>query len=309
MANENNAPQHYKKKEITNSMILRRTGLMVSGAAIIASVILIASSCNSAPEDMPEQEITGFTTPVPVSETTVAETEAPLVILPEAEERLKTCKDSAGWVTIDGVVDEEFVHYKDNSFYLDHNREGEHKEGGVIFADFRNVLAGKDASDNIVLYGHNQKDGSRFGQLDFYKWNKNYYKQKPTITLSTNYETSTYKIFAIFITNTEPEDDNGVVFDYHNRHKFNTEAEYQDFIDNCMKRSTILTGVDTQFGDKFLTLSTCSTEFDNSRLVIVARKVREGESEEVDMTNFRINPNPMYPATYYKYMGGSYIEE
>lgn len=297
MSNENN-----KQK---NTAIFRKTAVAVTAAALLASMTLMITSCGDTEV---EETTIAYTTPVPVTEATTIETEPPLVLTPEAEERLAVCKDSAGWISINGVVDEEFLQTDNNNFYLDRGPDGEKREGGTIYADFRNVLAGKDASDNIVLYGHNQKNGTRFGQLDFYKWNKEYYKTNPVITLRTNYEEAQYKIFAIFITSVLPEHDNGNVFDYHNYIDFNDEARYNEFVENCKKRSTIIPDVDVEYGDKFLTLSTCSTEFDPSRLVIVARKVREGESAEVDMTNFKINPNPLYPQIYYDIAGGSYQE-
>ena len=37
------------------------------------------------------------------------------------------------------------------------------------------------------------------------------------------------------------------------------------------------TGIDVQYGDKLLTLSTCYADEDNSRFIVVARRLREGE--------------------------------
>ncbi|MBQ4310380.1 MAG: hypothetical protein II773_02175, partial [Oscillospiraceae bacterium] len=65
--------------------------------------------------------------------------------------------------------------------------------------------------------------------------------------------------------------------------------------------------VDINENDKFLTLSTCSTEWDSARHAIVARKLRSGETtDSIDITGFSKNPNPKWPAIYYKYNGGSY---
>ena len=61
----------------------------------------------------------------------------------------------------------------------------------------------------------------------------------------------------------------------------------------------INTGVDVQPSDKLLTLSTCSHEFDNARLVVVARMVREGERAEVDTSNVTLNTSARYPQVYY----------
>ncbi|MEG0615801.1 MAG: class B sortase, partial [Oscillospiraceae bacterium] len=258
MAMLNETPQHYKKKKKSEVVFARSTALITT-VSLVCSVLLIATSCKKT-EKEPEELVTiPYTTKVETIVTTTEEPEPVLVLTPEAEARLAKNKDSAGWVKIDGVVDEEYVQRTDaetgNIFYLDHDLTGAKKDGGTIFADYRNVLNGRKSSDNIILYGHNQKNGSRFGQLDLYRWNTKYVKSAPIIELSTNYGTRKYKIFATFLTNVLPEHDNGTVFDYQNYLDLSDEARYNDFVENVMKRSTILTGIDLKYGDKFVTLS------------------------------------------------------
>lgn len=302
-----------KNTQRAQIVAMRRSTVMIILIAVIASATLIITSCGDNSQSSEEVKIT-YNTPVDTTPViTTTETEAPLVLLPEAEEPLAKNGDSAGWITIDGIIDEVIVQMpgdekEGNVYYVENNYQRKKDVGGAIFADYRNILDGRKTSDNIVLYGHNQKDNSRFGNLDLYKWNLNYYKSKPLVSFRTNYEERQYKIMAIFVTSVEPEQDDGNVFDYHNYIDFSDETRYNEFIEETMKRSLILPGVDSVYGDKFLTLSTCSTEFDPSRLVFVCRQVREGESSEVDMTNFKINPNPKWPAVYYKFHGGSYAE-
>jgi sortase B len=57
--------------------------------------------------------------------------------------------------------------------------------------------------------------------------------------------------------------------------------------------------VDVQVSDPLLTLSTCSHEFDDARLVVVARLVRNGENPAVDTSRVTLNSNPRYPQVYY----------
>ncbi len=298
------------KKNNNTGTAFRRTAGIISIAVLTLSGMLIITSCNSADKNSSSEIETSYSTKVETVETTVTTTEAPLVLLPEAEEQLKINEHYAGWIKIDNVVDEPIVQTDNNDFYIDHRYKDKAKdEGGTIFADYRNVLNTSKQSDNVILYGHNQKNGTRFGKIDSYKWNKEYYKSRPLISFDTAYGKREYKIFAIFIINVLPEHDNGNVFDYQNYINLSDKERYNTFVDQCKKRSLIITGVDVEYGDKFLTLSTCSTEFDPSRLVIVGREVREGESNEVDMTNFKVNDNPLYPAIYYKFAGGSYRED
>jgi SrtB family sortase len=235
----------------------------------------------------------------------------PLELLPSAEAFLAINPDTAGYVRIPGVLEEVVVQGTDNSYYLTHNFYGSKRQCGTCFADYRAVVNDYlfRQSDNIILYAHNQKDGTMFGNMDYYRWNTEYWLQNPFIYFNNDYEEGTYVIFASFVTNTEPEDDNGNVFDYWNYVNFNDDYPYDYFMSEVTKRSTIITGVDVQPTDKFLTLSTCSTEFDNSRHALIARRLRDGETEaDIDTTEFQVNPNPKWPAIYYKYAGGTYIE-
>ena len=66
------------------------------------------------------------------------------------------------------------------------------------------------------------------------------------------------------------------------------------------KRKLYETGVDLLPTDKLLTLCTCTYEFDDARLVVIARMVREGESSEVDTKLVQFKNTPVkYPDCYY----------
>ncbi|MGN0666273.1 MAG: class B sortase [Huintestinicola sp.] len=240
-----------------------------------------------------------------------AEERPPLTMLPAAVEMLSINPDSVGLVNIPGCVYEPVVQYTDNDYYLNHNIYGSQRQCGTCFADYRNIVGGYDQSDNIILYAHNQKDGTMFGNLDYYRWDYAYWLKNPIIYFNTNYSEDAYVIISSFVINTLPEHDNGTpIFDYHNYINFDSDKyTYDNFISEITKRSTIITGVDVNENDKFLTLSTCSTEWEPSRHVLVARKLRDGETpENLDTTKFEKNPNPKWPAIYYKYNGGTYIE-
>lgn len=292
------------RKQAAPGAGFRRATLSVAAVSVAASIALVASSCgkgipSSEPEETsyqpPETTTTVSTTPVT--------TEAPLTLLPEAEAELEKNPHAAGWINIPGIVDEPITHLTDeetgNEFYVDHGYDQKPHPAGTIFADYRNVLDGSNQSDNIILYGHSQKDNSRFGPLQRqFRWNPGLVKSKPVINFRTNYEERVYKVYALFLTNVEEEDDNGVLFDYHNYIKWD-EDRYNDWIENVDKRNMVHTGVDVEYGDKFITLSTCAYDFEPSRLVMIGRLVREGESEEVDTTKFYVVDNPYMPARVY----------
>lgn len=235
----------------------------------------------------------------------------PLVNLPFADEMLAINSDYVGYVSIPGVVNEAVVQSKDNELYLKTNIYGQKRQCGTVFADCRNVVSDYSdlQSDNIILYGHNQRDGTMFGQLDYYKWDYKYWLQNPFIYFDNKYEQNAYVIVASFIINTEPEHDNGYVFDYQNYINFEEGHTFESFKKEIDERSHFHTGIDINENDKFITLSTCSYEWEPARHVIIGRKLRPGETtENIDTTNFAVNPNPKWPAVYYKYNGGTYVE-
>ena len=262
--------------------------------------------------------ITQETTAAETEETTEATTEAttpapePLVMLDSMQSFVNDNADTAGWITVGGTTIDNIVMQTDNNeYYLDHDFYGNYSQPGTVFADFRCVVNDYDfnQSDNIVLYGHNQANGAMFGTLQKYKITKqntkkfDFYLQHPTFTFSNLYEEYTYKIIALFVCEVEPEQTtDGNVFDYHNYIRFGSkERTYEEFISSVEERSEIITGVDVQEGDKFMTLSTCSNEFEPSRFVVIGRRVRDGESPEVDTSLAKLNPDAKEPDWNYIY--------
>ncbi|MDR0987004.1 MAG: class B sortase [Ruminococcus sp.] len=253
-----------------------------------------------------EEPIPGETVTMPV--TTVPEPDMPWVEperLPSAIELLEINPDYAGYVSIPGVFSEAVVLDADNEFYLTHNFYGQRRAAGTVFADYRNVINGENVSDNIVLYGHNNRDGTMFGNMDYYKYNANYWLKNPFVYFDNFYTQDVYVILASFITNVDPKHDNGYVFDYQNFLNFDdTTYTFESFKENIDKKNQIITGLDYDENDKYLTLSTCSYEWEPSRHVMIARKLRPGETTaNIDTTAFKLNPDAVWPAVYYKYTG------
>jgi sortase B len=141
-----------------------------------------------------------------------------------------------------------------------------------------------------------------FGDLDFYRWNHEYWKSNPIIHFDTLFEERDYVIIASFVTNEDAEDDNGNRFDYQNYIYFNDDWAFESWKEELMLRTQFFTGVDFDENDQYITLSTCSTEWEPSRHVIVARLLHDGE--EVDVDKWEDNPNPKMPQIWYDLYGG-----
>ena len=257
--------------------------------------------------------ITQATTTTPPAETEESvETEPPpLVIRSFFESFIEENPDTAGWITVPNTnIDNVVVQTDNNDYYLDKDFHGNKNIAGQIYIDFRCIINDYDnnQTDNVVIYGHNQADQSMFGSLKKYKIKKDntknfdFYLQNPTFTFSSLYEEYTYKIVAMFVVEVESyQTRDGVIFDYHNFINFTSKRPFDTFSENVMARTAVNTGVDFDENDKFITLSTCSNEFEPSRFVVIGRRVRDGESPTVDTSLAEINTDMLEPDYSYIY--------
>lgn len=212
---------------------------------------------------------------------------------------VKENPDTKGWLRIPGTsVNYPVMQAADNSYYLHRNAYKQDSFAGSLYCDYRNVLTGSNASDNLVVYGHNMANGSYFGSLNNYKY-LSFYKRNAIVQFNTTEANSTYVIVAVFYTNTHPESDNGNEWKYYKEHNFNSQTAFNTWKNNVSKRSFYTTTIDYKKSDKFLTLSTCSNVAGNNgdgRLVVVARKTRA--NEKIDTNGISKNPNIYLPAAW-----------
>lgn len=221
--------------------------------------------------------------------------------------------DVRAWIKITGtLINNPVVVGTDNNYYLSHDFNGEESVSGTIFSSYLNKWDGTD--DNTILFGHNMHTGEFFAYVNHYvPYDASseplaFYKVHPTIMMSTpDGGCATYKIFAGMVANTQSK--YGEVFRYVDKTKFTDVDDFNNFIIDVMDRSWFFTDVDLTYGDELLTLSTCwwplGREVD-TRWVLFARKVREGESEYVDTSKAYRNYQPKLFDYYYDIIGGSW---
>lgn len=170
--------------------------------------------------------------------------------------------DVVSFLKVNGT-DIEYVVVKgeDNSFYLYHTFDKSSNAAGWIFADYANKMDGTDK--NIIIYGHNMKNGTMFGTLknilteEWYLNEENRY-----ITYISENETSIYEVFSVYQIKSE---------DYYRKTDFKKE-EFTEFIKIIKSRSQYLFPVDVYASDHILTLSTCATN-NKYRVVLHAKKI------------------------------------
>lgn len=209
-------------------------------------------------------------------------------------------QDFVGWITIDGFdISLPIVQGDNNEEYLKTNFDGKSNKYGSIFMNCSNSV--DRLNYNTTLFGHYMFDSKMFGNLVQYKSAAGY-KKAPVIEFNTLFADYKWKVFAVFITNGTQEGDNGYLFNYIFT-DLSTQEAVESFMGEIKQRSIYYPAVDIAVSDKILTLSTCTYEFEEARLVIMARMVRPGESEQVDVSKIRYNSNPRYPAAYYEENG------
>ena len=207
-------------------------------------------------------------------------------ILPEFALLYANNQEIAGWVTIpDTLIDYPIAKAQDNQYYLSHDYYKNQTRYGVPFMDSGCTV--QPLGENTVIYGHHMNNGTVFSGLDVYRTLEGYQKH-PVITFNTIYERHQWKVIGAFITNSETKEDNGYCFDYRKK-GFVNETDFNGYVQEVKERSFFSTNVDVTYGDKLLTLQTCSHDFNDARLIVVARMVRDGEDVAVDVTGAKAN--------------------
>ena len=175
----------------------------------------------------------------------------------------KKNSDTVAYLKVNNTkIDYVVVKGKNNEYYLTHNFNKKANAGGWVFADYNNRFDGSDK--NIVIYGHNMKNGSMFGTL--YKvLNKKWYRNKDNhkIVFVTEEGEYTYQVFSVYSIKAE---------DYYINTKFKDDNEFKTFVKKLKKRSKYDFKVSVDENDKILTLSTCNTGGRN-RTVLHAKMI------------------------------------
>ncbi len=176
--------------------------------------------------------------------------------------------DMVGWVKIEGTdIDYPVMQNEDNEYYLHRNFEKKYQYSGLPFLDYQCDI--KKPSDNLIIYAHNMKDGSMFAGLLGYE-DKKFYDSHSVIDFDTNYERGKYKIFAVFETKTNSENE----FKYHEWTEFESKEKFVEFMSTVKSGMLYKTGESVSYGDKILTLSTCSYNRSNERMVVMAKRIQ-----------------------------------
>ena len=210
----------------------------------------------SAPETAPQNTAEQIDTPeIPTMETLPEEANSPF---PKVDfVALKAiCEDVVGWIYIpDTRVNYPIVQGEDNDQYLYHLLTGEYNSSGSIFLDAE--VAGDFSDPNSIIYGHNMKNKSMFGDLVEYK-KQAFFDAHPTAMLMTpekNYYVHLYSGYVV--------DSWGDAWI-----KSFAEGEFEAWLSDTKEKSRFTSDVIPTAEDKVLTFSTCTYDTHDARFVL-----------------------------------------
>ena len=122
-------------------------------------------------------------------------------------------------------------------------------------------------SDCFIIYGHNMKNETMFGTLDYYA-KTGFREQNPEFTFDTLYEERTYRVFAAFKGKVLGVGESG--FRYYDYAGDLDEESFSALIGELEKASLFKTVERPVYGDQILLLSTCAYHTENGRFVVAA---------------------------------------
>lgn len=175
-------------------------------------------------------------------------------------------KDFVGWIKIENTnIDYPVVQSLTvPNFYLEHDFNKSESIYGTPYID---AECDMNTSNNFIIYGHHMKNGTMFNNIIKYK-DQEFYNEHKEINFDTMNGYGEYEVISAF--RIDIDNDN---FLYHQYNNMN-EDKFAEFINEIKLRSLIDTEVNTKYGDKLITLSTCEYTYKNGRFVVVAKKIK-----------------------------------
>lgn len=177
------------------------------------------------------------------------------------EEELKSINsDYKMWIQVENTnINYPVVQGSDNDYYLKHNFRKESNISGTVFVESANDI---DNDKNIILYGHNMRNGTMFNNITNYK-EESFFNEDNKISIIMNNTLYEYEVFSVYVKN---------VNEVNLAIGFASEDKFINYAYNEAEESLYKKDVDFSAEDNLITLVTCSYEFTDARTIVVARR-------------------------------------
>ena len=181
---------------------------------------------------------------------------APITV--DFEQMWQSYPDLVAWLYCPGTsLNYPVVQTDNNQFYVSHLPNGQESASGALFVDCTNSYGFADA--NTLIYGHDMKDGSMFGNLHNYSM-PDYYSRHKDIYLLTPGQNYRMEILTAAVVS-----DDSWVYEM----KMD-EARRKTWALDAHRLSLVGTQATADLeAEHYLTLSTCSYEYENARFVLI----------------------------------------
>lgn len=166
--------------------------------------------------------------------------------------------DIVGWIRIpDTRIDYPIVQSEDNDRYLHTGFDGRENRGGSIFLDYES--ASDFSGKNMVLYGHNMKNGTMFRDLVEFK-DPDYFRAHRYLEIYTPERIIRLKTIACYYDKAD-----AVI----RKMEFRDDEEFQEFVREILKPCEFAEMPESSV-DRLYTFVTCSYEEDDARTYLFA---------------------------------------
>jgi len=176
-------------------------------------------------------------------------------------EKSASYKDMYGWIFMsDTNINYPLMKGRNNNYYLHHNYKGDESRSGSIFVD-ASTLDNYYSNYNMVIYGHNMRDGSMFNTLKHWCNNASVktLAQTTQIEIYTDEGVYIYDILGFYV-----DDSNAYA-----RTVFSSESDYLKFLKKIVKESNVKTNRDYNSQSRICTLITCTNGSNTSSRYVV----------------------------------------
>ena len=181
--------------------------------------------------------------------------------------------DFIGWVRIDQTpIDYPVMYTPDHKdYYLQRNFEKLNSAYGVPYVSELCVLG--EEGTNLLIYGHHMKNGSMFAALDGYR-DAAFYQEHPLVRFDTLEEAGLYEIAGSWLIPNAGVQNQQVEQLFRLLFAQSEETFEQDW--NAVQKNFFVdTGISVSYEDKLLALVTCDYSYNDSRIVVIAKRLEE----------------------------------
>ena len=280
------------------------------------------------------EELVEMYQPEPIGQETIItdDTNYPYGMLASFKELYKRNPEVSGWLSYHSSADLFHIEYPvmysgDNQKYARVDFDQKKNKNGSLFLDSRNHITDYDAMDrSTIIYGHNMASGQMFAGLNKLIGNETYARTAATLTFSSLYRQDQYKVFAVCLTD-EAMVGSAVYYNFWRTfdegvYKGNEQyadwtdqqiqeqirKDFYSFVEDVRDRSLFdYNSVDVRDDDSILILASCtgrtSANLNDGRVLVFARRVREGEDANVDASRIVKNVDVIMPYSWYVNQG------